>query len=442
MVKTTDDLLGLLFGAISKSDCIKMARELVAQEFPYNTSWQPIVDGKFNNYEFDEGFEHLAKKFETELRQTIELLYIMETRTSLEELFEMLSANGLYLDEVVEEIIKSGYCGTGFGHISVLGHLVSGGRKLNMFLDNDSYIVNAIILHYMMTHYKNLKRFNVFESPICINVTKVGAKRVATMLGSGTVEDPNDYPGRLLFHYYNRICKDVKTYNDYIGTVSEARREEYYLITMSLVLLPYVKYLRKCATKSEKADKTKISKLEKKLEASLNNVKIKVINGEEIEAVKQEVKQLEEENDKLYALLDEYSSSIANLQSRVETAESILNTYRKQDKDSYEEHEIEALIETEEIDLGKFNICVIADEDFKDKYPFFVYDYIRAPMRIDLLLRYDIVVLAVPTIKHKHSIAVVDYCKKHSIEFMYTTSTNSEKIVDSIKSYVRLKGLT
>ena len=124
-------------------------------------------------------------------------------------------------------------------------------------------------------------------------------------------------------------------------------------------------------------------------------------------------------------MLDDYSSRIAGLQLRLDTAESILKTYKKQDSASYEEHEIEALVEFDEIDISKLKVCVIADSDFKNKYSFYVYDYIRA----------------VPVIKHKHSIAIVDYCKKYSIEYMYTTSVNPDIIAESIKSYVRLKGL-
>lgn len=140
-------------------------------------------------------------------------------------------------------------------------------------------------------------------------------------------------------------------------------------------------------------------------------------------------------------MLDDYSSRIAGLQLHLDTAESILKTYKKQDSASYEEHEIEALVEFDEIDISKLEVCVIADSDFKNKYSFYVYGYIRAPKRIDLLLKYDLVVLAVPVIKHKHSIAIVDYCKKYSIEYMYTTSVNPDIIAESIKSYVRLKGL-
>lgn len=425
---------------VSKSSLIKMTLSFIEKEFPYSDEWTPIVNGKYNRYKLDSRFDMVKEDSREKLIDLIELLFLIESGINVTECFDMITASEVTFEDMLAEITTDLKYADEYREIIILRSQTTDDGTYNCDDVLSGKEIIAFIIHHILKQEKSLKYFKRFEKPIKLSCNDAASKLVSN-LTSINKSINNYYQGCTLFLLYHSIIESEVGYTEFLKLVTEQDGTKIYLLAMMFLTLEFNEYTK---TQNERAFKVYDKKISI-LESSIDNKNKQIANYEskdaKINELTAKILKLEAENESLYSLLDDYSSKIASLQTRLDIAESILKTYKKQDSTAYEEHEIEALVEFDEIDISKLNVCVIADSDFKNKYSFYVYDYIRAPKRIDLLLKYDLVVLAVPVIKHKHSIAIVDYCKKYSIEYMYTTSVNPDIIAESIKSYVRLKGL-
>lgn len=425
---------------VSKSSLIKMTLSFIEKEFPYSDEWAPIVNGKYNRYKLDRRFDMVKEDSREKLIDLIELLFLIESGINVTECFDMITASEVTFEDMLAEITIDLKYVDEYREIIILRSQTAdeGTYNCDDVLSGKEIII--FIIYHILKQEKNLKCFKRFEKPIKLSCSDAASKLVSNLTSINKSAN-SYYQGCTLFLLYHSIIESEVGYEEFLKLVTGQDGTKIYLLAMMFLTLEFNEYTK---TQNERAFKVydkKISILESSIDSKDKQIDKYETKDTKINELTAKILKLEAESESLYSLLDDYSSRIAGLQLRLDTAESILKTYKKQDSASYEEHEIEALVEFDEIDISKLKVCVIADSDFKNKYSFYVYDYIRAPKRIDLLLKYDLVVLAVPVIKHKHSIAIVDYCKKYSIEYMYTTSVNPDIIAESIKSYVRLKGL-
>lgn len=422
-------------------------RSKLAKSFPYSCKWQP-----FNNGVAIDGIEidsDLYKDCDEDIYMVAALTLLAIRDYNDEDIVDLIVKNNIRVDDVVlcaikndiflkfitfvgtvtgiiyqdfeKELCESNYISNGIAAVIIMGCLLW--CEKNKLYDNIGIFKDVVQFRLSNREYENILSFLYGDKKkLKITNSMFAFIMFYSLFGEACI--------------YKDILKKLEKNEEY----SNAYRENLNSIMIFL--------LSKCMNKKS----VEINKLTKKLENSTASLKdardtidrlnrsTKVVTKID-KSAELEVNRLKEQVSLLSSELEESYLRNFHLMLKVERQDMLLSSYKESNAFEYEKKEESVEKEIEAINLSNYKVCLICVDEIRDQFEFDVYDYIRAPRRIDLLFKYDLVVILTSCNSHKNTREVVDFCRRNGIEFMYSGVSNNKRLVEEIQLYIRYKGM-
>lgn len=438
---------------ITKDMINRVSRELdkavhvqLTSKFPYICKWTPWNNGcKIDGLEEYLKVKYLSKE-ERQIFVAVLMIYVRSYDDN--DLVSLIVNNGIDVQELFHEICCDESLQSLF--IEILD-------SFSYLIDDESIsidktdmlfsILKAMVIYKCLMLSKDLDNSSdkLFSVPIKV---KPGRNDFIDMLNFLHSRESNRNISNSVFVFIvGTICESGIDMISRIENSEEANKkcEDLYLDTLGQL---FAGLNRNCLSSYRK----KIIRLENKYGASRaevaalkEQIKKETMKTSSVRRddnnYKLRVQQLEDIVSSLNDKLEESYMQNSNLIFKVEYQDMLLSRYKDVDPSIYEDNEIEVEIAMDSIDIERYKICLICPDDYRNQFKYDTYDYHAAPKRIDLLYKYDLVVILTSCNSHKNTVGVVEFCKRSGVEFMYSSVLNNNRLVDEIKLYIKYKGI-